>query len=191
MTDTNQNILLLKNLVEETIGRRLKTTSDFSCLSMELNEKTGCALSISTLKRLWGYVGGYSSIRETTLDVLSLFVGYSNYLSFVKNYCENEYTLSSQQLFFQSLHSKDIPEGKEIEICWVPNRVCRLRYLGNERFLVISSENSKLAIGDTFSCKSFYKNYPCLLNDFVREGSKPCEFVVGNRGGLTEITKLF
>lgn len=190
MTDTNQNILLLKNLVEETIGRKLKTTTDFSCLSLELKEKTGIALSISTLKRLWGYVGGYQNVRESTLDVLSLFVGYSNFLSFVKKYCESELTLSSQRMFLKPLYAKDIALETEIEIRWNPGRVCRLRYLGEEKFVVIYSEKSKLTIGDTFVCKSFYKNQPCFLEEFIHEDEKPCGFVVGNKDGLTHIEQL-
>lgn len=190
MTDTNQNILLLRNLVEETIGRRLTTTTDFSILSTELKERKCGELSISTLKRMWGYVDGYQKVRENTLDVLSSYVGYANFRTFVKCFCESACFISSKIMLPKPLYAKDIIEGEEVVIKWDPNRVCRLKSLGGERFEVIDVENSKLSVGDTFSCRAFYKNQPCFLENFVHAKEKPCDFVVGNNGGLTFVECL-
>ncbi len=185
MTSTHQNILILRNLVEDIVGRKLNTTNDFALLSYELKENGYGYLSVSTLKRVWGYVGGYNNIRETTLDILSSFVGYTDYRTFEKYFCNSDSSLSSKILLPKPLYAKDVLEGNVVIIKWEPNRICHLKHLGESKFKVISSENSKLSIGDTFYCRVFYKNQPCFLEEFTHENEQPCDFVVGNRGGLT------
>lgn len=74
MPDTIQNIALLRQKVEESANHRLKTSTDFTFLSGEIQGRLGQTLSVATLKRLWGYVDGYESARETTLDILARFV---------------------------------------------------------------------------------------------------------------------
>ncbi len=185
--DTKQNILLLKTLVEESIKRKIKTSSDFIYLAEAINSRLHDSLGISTLKRIWGYVEGYRSIRESSLDVLCRFVGYPDYHSFISDFCCNKEFESSQILLEKYLCSADLSLCDVVEIQWNPDRICYLAYLGDDKFEVISSKNSKLSIGDTFKCKTFYLNRSLILEDFVHENEPACKFVVGNRGGLSVI----
>ncbi|MBO7276902.1 MAG: hypothetical protein J6U84_02965 [Bacteroidales bacterium] len=190
MTSTHQNILILKTLVEEAIGRKMRTTNDFTLLSSELKEKGYGYLSISTLKRVWGYIGGYNNVRETTLDILSSYVGYEDYRTFERCFCDSNSSLSSKIILPKPLYAKDVLEGNIVMIKWEPNRICHLKHLGESKFEVIDSKNSKLSVGDTFYCRAFYKNQPCFLEDFVHEGYSSYDFVVGNNGGLTHIEQI-
>lgn len=191
MTDTNQNILLLRKFVEESLECEITTATDFIYLSGVIKGRLKKTLSVSTLKRIWGYIDGYQNVRESTLDTLSAFVGYTDYRTFVKDYCESEKVYSSQRLLSKPLYAKEIPLDKEIEIQWNPNRRCHLRHLGEGKFVVVLSEKSKLSVGDTFFCRSFYMNQPCFLENFVHGNDLPCDFVVGNRHGLTKIKPLY
>ena len=72
--------------VEEKVGREMKTPKDFDFLAAQIFEQTRRTISVSTLKRIWGYIDSYRSIRESTLDLLSQFVGYDNF----RHFCQAE-----------------------------------------------------------------------------------------------------
>lgn len=188
--NNNQNILLLRNLIEKTMSRKFETPNDFECLANMMNVRLNASLSISTLKRIWGYIDGYGTIREKTLNVLSRFVGYPDYQTFVDEYCGSQEAVSSKRLFTQSLNTDDLPLHSRVEIRWNPDRICHLRYMGSDKFQVILSKNSKLSEGDTFKCSAFYLNQPLILEEYVHENDAPCRFIVGNNGGLTLVKRL-
>ena len=160
--DTKQNILLLKTLVEEILDKKLKSSHDYVYLSDEIDNRLNERLSVSTLKRIFGYTDGYSSVRERTLNVLSRFIGYPDFKTFETEYCNSGDVYSSQRLFTQTLTSLDLQPDSIVEIQWNPNRICLLRYLGGENFEVIDSQNSKLCKGDRFKCSNFYINQPLI-----------------------------
>lgn len=183
--DTNQNILLLKTLVEEILDKKLNSSHDFVYLSDEIENRLNERLSVSTLKRIFGYIDGYSSVRERTLNVLSRFIGYPDFKTFEIEYCSSEEVISSQRLFTQTLTSEDLQPDSIVEIQWNPGRICFLRYLGRDNFEVIDSQNSKLCKGDRFSCSNFYINQPLILHNYIHDNQSACKFVIGSRGGLT------
>ena len=51
-------------------------------LAEAIYEKLHQTVSTSTLKRFWGYLPQYASIRTSTLDLLSQFVGYKDWNAF-------------------------------------------------------------------------------------------------------------
>lgn len=81
MTENEQLATLIK-LIEQTIGRKVKSPKDFTFLANCIFDKMGETLSPSTLKRVWGYMPGYATIRPSTLDLLARFVGYSDWDGF-------------------------------------------------------------------------------------------------------------
>ena len=183
--DRKQNVLLLRNLIEKSMDKKMETAGDFLDLFIAIEDRLNETLSLSTLKRIWGYIDGYSSIREKTLDVLSRFVGYPDFKTFEIEYCSSEEAYSSQRLFSQTLVSEDLKLEDVVEIQWNPNRICHLRYLGESLFEVIDSQNSKLCKGDTFKCTHFHLNQPLILLNYLHKDQPLCKFVVGGRGGLT------
>ncbi len=72
-------------MVEKTVGLPLRTPGDFEMLIGDIHQRTGSLLSLSTVKRFWGYVDkgreGYRA-RQTTLDILSQFVGFHDWAAF-------------------------------------------------------------------------------------------------------------
>ena len=85
MNDNKAQVETLSRLlrrVEEKVGREMKTPKDFEFLSAQIFEQTRRTISISTLKRVWGYVDAYKSVRESTLDLLAQFVGFNNFQHF-------------------------------------------------------------------------------------------------------------
>lgn len=184
-----QHITLMRQLVEESANHTVNTSNDFIFLSGEIQGRLKETLSASTLKRLWGYVDGYASVRPSTLDILARFVGFPDWETFVSDYCEVESVQSSHRVMSESLYTKDLDIGDQVKICWNPNRRCMLKYLGNSLFEVVTSENAKLKPGDRFLCQRFTMNQPLYVELLTQDGNTEL-FVMGNKGGLTEVRPL-
>lgn len=182
--------MLLRILVEESIDHRVSTSNDFIYLAGVIQGRVKECISVTTLKRIWGYIDGYSNIRETTLNILAKFIGYPDYETFVSDYCDKEAVHSSQRMYNEPLTCSDLSVGEKIEIQWNPGRMLHLKYLGNNQFEVIRSVKSKVKEKDTFYCHSFYLHQPCYLENLIQKNELPCNFVVGNKGGLTVIRRL-
>lgn len=76
----------LRELTEEVIERKMKTPKDFEFLSECIFDRFKEKLSPTTLKRLWGYLPESTTPRKSTLNILSMFVGYDNWKDFCKKY---------------------------------------------------------------------------------------------------------
>lgn len=79
-----QALAKLRELIEGVIERKMKTPKDFEFLSECIFEKFHEKISPTTLKRLWGYLPESTTPRKSTLDILSMFVGYDNWKDFCK-----------------------------------------------------------------------------------------------------------
>ena len=85
MQKTSPEISELKQQIEESVGRKMKTSNDFTFLSGAIWERTHENISTSTLKRLWGYVDGPDTTRNSTLDILSKFLGFKDWDGFLEH----------------------------------------------------------------------------------------------------------
>lgn len=74
----------LRESVEGVVERKMKTPKDFEFLSECIFEKFHERISPTTLKRLWGYLSETTTPRKSTLDILSMFVGYDNWKEFTE-----------------------------------------------------------------------------------------------------------
>ena len=184
-----QHIALLRQLVAESADHSIKTSTDFIFLSGEIQGRLKETVSTSTLKRIWGYVDGYASVRTVTLDVLARFTGFPDWETFVSDYCETESVQSSHKVMAKSLHSNELAIYDKVEICWNPNRRLMLCYKGNNLFEVTESENAKLKVGDSFICERFTLNEPLYVEHILDVGNKEL-FVMGNKGGLTKVSRI-
>ena len=189
MSINPQHITLLRQLVEKSADHPVVTSNDFIFLSGEIRGRLNENLSVSTLKRLWGYVDGYASVRPSTLNILSRFVGFPDWETFVSDYCEVDGVQSSHRVVSESLFAKDLNVGERVEIQWNPNRRCMLIYMGDNLFEVSESVNAKLKTGARFLCQRFTLNQPLFVDVLDNEGQTEL-FVMGNKGGLTKVTKL-
>ena len=74
--------------VEEKVGRKMKTPRDFDFLAEQIFETMHKSISVSTLKRVWGYVPANGITRESTLDLLAQFAGYASFSQFCQQTIE-------------------------------------------------------------------------------------------------------
>jgi hypothetical protein len=178
----------LRLRIEASIKRKIETPADFDFLRGIIWERTHEQISTSTLKRLWGYVDGVDNARNSTLNVLSKALGYENWDAFILK-LKSENVDNSDLVLSESMSSSDLKIGDRLMIAWQPNRVCRLKYLGDNQFEVMESQNSKLKVGDTFRCGLFILGEPVYINDLRQNNGtgEPKLFVIGNKSELTKL----
>lgn len=185
-------ISLLRKRVETRFGRMLRVHSDFDALRDSIFLETKELISETTLERLWNYsTRGYENVSRHTLDVLSTYVGASEWEAFLET-LKNEVGYESDYFDARTIISANLQPGKRIRIGWLPNRVCIIRYLGNDRFIAEETSNSKLQPGDTFRLLSLQLHSPLYIEDLEgADGSKKgARYGVGLRNGLTMLQIL-
>lgn len=190
MESQSSHIEQLKILVAQSAMCDMTKASDFTSLYYQILQRTNKAVSLSTLKRIFGYIDGYDRVRESTLNVLSRFVGYADWHTFVADYCNVEDNQTSHRVLTQSLAVSSLAEGSRVAIEWNPNRRLVLRHLGQDLFEVVEARNSKIVVGDRFRCNSFTIGHPLYVSDYHHTDNPPTPFVAGKKGGLTKIDVL-
>ncbi len=78
--------ILCKEL-ENKLGIELRTPKDFRLLSERIEKEINERISIDTLMRIWGYKGKVNA-RRSTLDILAQYLGYEDYVYFLKVFPE-------------------------------------------------------------------------------------------------------
>lgn len=183
----NEDYEVLKNAIEELLGRKVATKRDYEYLAMRILDRTGSYLSPITLRRFWGKLanGKYNTIpRRFTIDTLAQYTGYSNYEQFKKERAGKPTAPNSRFLLNDYILSSTLKRGQLIELSWLPQRFVTVEFLGYDMFKVVNSINSKLSKGDTFHVDVITQGEPLYLNCLVHEGGAPTRYVCGQSGGV-------
>ena len=185
-TDT-PHISLLKKKVEEVIDFPLSTHGDFLRLSAGVEFTLREHMSESTLERLWGYsTRRYETVSIRTLNVLARFVGYHGWEEFCSKVGEKG--TESEMFIGESIPSSVLSIGARIRIGWPPDRLCVVRYLGDNRYIAEETLNSSMEPGDTFTCLQFKKGRQLHMDNFCKAGSLEMQrYIVGINTGLTTL----
>ncbi len=188
MHKNSPEVIALRLKVEEEVSRKINKTTDFEYLVNVIWERTHKHISMSTLKRMWGYVEGYDGVSEGSLNVLSNFIGYESWAHFAGS-LNNNWESESILRVLDVIRCEDVEIGDIITVGWLPNRLCKLKYLGNNKHEVVYEENSKLEVGDTFTCAIFIKNEPMYADNLVRQGLNLTSYIAGSKNGITLLEK--
>ena len=160
-------IATLRERVELCFGKRLQVHADFLALVADIEAAQRQHISESTLERVWGYsTRGYGRVSLRTLDVLAKYAGAESWSDFC---AELKHTgiVESEMFDCDSVRSSDLHVGDRLRIGWQPDRLCRVRYLGDNRFIAEECKNSKMRAGATFSCLQFQLGRELVMDDFV------------------------
>lgn len=187
MKKTSPEIAELKKQIEASVKRKMKTPTDFIFLSGAVFERTRETMSPTTLKRLWGYLDGADKTRNSTLEILSCFLGFEGWDHFVEEIDKDN---GSDKVLSPHIDAKDLIVGDKLKVSWRPDRRCTFRYLDDLQFEVEAAENSKLKVGNTFYCSLFILGEPLYISRLVQGKNPPVDFVVGNKDGLCELEKV-
>ena len=182
MNENTPEIDFLLNEVAAKFGGPVASSKDFETLSSKIEEETSQIVSTSTLKRLYGYMSLKPKPRITTLDILSRYIGRSDFRSLCVELQE-----SSAFLSVETVSSESLKPGQELIVSWLPDRAVRLRHIGGQEFEVLDAGRSKLRAGDRFEVKEFMKGQPLYISGICREGKTLPEYVAGRTAGIQDI----
>ena len=170
MQKTSPEISELKKRIEDNLKRKMRTPNDFIFLVGAVWECTHQTISPTTLKRLWGYIDGADETRDSTLEILSRFLGFDNWDDFVMEIGQSS---GSDPVLSFHIKADDLSIGDRVFVSWKPDRRCTFRYLGNQQFIVEQAENSKLKVGNTFYANLFILDEPLYLSELVQGNNPP------------------
>ena len=183
MEITQEQSDALKRAVEDRYGQSLGSPTDFARFCDHLNSSLGESLSLSTVKRLWGYVTGYSTVRTSTLNVLSRYVGCRDWRDFCETLTDSD--VSSFPMG-DVVAMSTLAVGDCVEVTWSPGRRIVVQYIGQGRMRVIESLRSRLTVGSTFSCSGIVSGERLVLTQVEMTGVERAQtYVCGKRGGVT------
>lgn len=187
MNKTAPEILQLRLDIEESVKRKIRTPYDFEFLTGAIWERLHENISPTTLKRLWGYIEGADTTRRTTLCLLSQFLGYADWETYIAA-LKDRAGVESEAFMGEGVHTTDLKTGQRIEVAWLPNRTAVFRYLGDGQYEVEEVENAKIKKGDTFRCSFMLVGQPMYLDDLHQaDRVEPVNYVAGSKNGLTKV----
>jgi len=175
---------IIKKEIENKFGKEIRYPADCDALSAHISDQTGQSISITTLKRMFGFVAGTHEPRLYTLDVLAQYLGYPNWDVYYEKFIhiENSEFFTAEQLEIDGLKPDAV-----IEITYDPNRNVKMVYQGNYLFNVEHSTNSKLVKGDQVKIMSIVKHYPLIIVSVIRDGRNLGKFIAGKTSGIKGI----
>lgn len=175
----------LRTEIETALKRKISTPKDFEFLRERIYSRLHVLVSRTTLMRFWGYVDERVTPRKTTLDILTQFLGYQDW----DNYCQNALLPKEQQsspvLSRRLSVANTLIKGERLRLTWLPDRLCEIEYLGDLQFCVVSSENTRLKMGDTFECSLIIEGEPLYLDNLRQGQQQSIAYVCGKKSGVS------
>ncbi|MBQ4376443.1 MAG: hypothetical protein II793_01960 [Bacteroidales bacterium] len=184
MPTNEEHMEKLKQLLCEASRCEARHATDFIIMSVYIRQRTHETVGVNTLKRFYNY-GCQSAIpRMQTLNVLARSLGYRNYDDFCNHYADTSDS-ASDIVMGQHISSSLLVVGERILLRWNPGRECLAEYLGNDTYRVVTSQQTKLAVGDTFQAPFFALGHTAMLANLIHGDTSFPLYEIGKQGGLT------
>ena len=174
-------------LLKAKSGCDLRLPSDCEFLSLDIQSKIGVRIGATTLKRLVGFAQDERTPHTSTLDAIARYLGYAHWEELAKIEDAGNSGFDSSD---EEVRSADLPVDTCLEITYLPDRLVRMQYLGNQRYQIVDSQNSKLQTDDEVEIHSFVLHHPLLVLNVWREGKSLGQFTAGRVSGLSSIKVL-
>ena len=171
-------------LLKKKSGSGLRLPSDCEFLSLDIESKTGVHIGATTLKRLVGFAQDERTPHTSTLDAIARYLGYAHWdeLSKIDDNGNSDFDTSDDEV-----RSANLQPGAYVEITYLPDRLVRMQYLGNQRYHITESQNSKLLVNDEVDILNFVLHHPLLVLNVWRGGESLGQFTAGRISGLSSI----
>ena len=174
----------ITELLQQKVKRELRLSSDCEYLALDIESVTGEHIGVNTLKRLLGFIDDEREPRLSTLDIIARYLDFENWDALR---CFNDKSNSSFSAAEDEIRAIDLPQGQHIQISYLPDRLVELEYSGEERFKVLTSQNSKLQEGDELKITHIVKGYPLLVSQVWRGEADLGAFTAGKAQGISFI----
>lgn len=172
----------IKDLLGKQCRRELTTANDCTVLALDIEASTGEHVGVNTLKRMLGFIDDEREPRITTLNIIARYLGHNDWEAL--KLLDDEAGNSDFNESMTELHAAQLKPGAMIEITYLPNRRVVIKFLGDNSFTVIESENGKLRVGDSLRLDHIVRGYPLLVSEVVRDGTSLGTFTAGKAQGI-------
>jgi len=174
-------------MLKRKSGNDLRQPSDCEFLSLDIASKTGVRIGATKLKRLVGFAQDERTPHASTLDAIARYLGFAHWdeLSKIEDSGNSDFDMPDDEI-----RSADLQPGTSVEITYLPDRKLTFEYLGDNRYRVTNSQNSKLQKGDEVEIHHFVLHHPLLVVNVWREGGPLGQFTAGRVSGLSSIKQL-
>lgn len=176
---------LMRSEIERKVGYPLQSGPDLAHLSEMIQSETHEYVSATTLKRFWDLYEGHHMPRPSIWNALAKFVGDANFAAFCLRMKSSGVDISGE-VGGRKIESCNLTVGVEFDISWAPDRTLTVRYLGDDKFEILHSVNSKLIAGRTFIAPYIIEGMSMLLEDYrPAPDAAPIIYEIGRSGGVT------
>jgi len=183
----------IKERIVERFGR-VDTLADCEQLAIAMSEDVrrkyadagmplyNCSISRNTVARILGINDRPRTPQSKTMDVIAVYLGYRDGRELAHDLGET-YDVSAFEKN-DGIDVKDLEVGDMVHIAYDPKRDIVMTYLGNDRFVVNQSVNSKLQVGDELTVSHLKLRYELLATNVVRDNENLGEYHSAKCGGL-------
>ena len=168
-------------LLREKSGNEIRLSRDCELLALDVESVTGEHIGVNTVKRLLGFIADEREPRTSTLDIIARYLGYDDWETL---------RLMDANSSNSSFDDRDeylacyLEIGQRVLVSYPPNRTLTIENQGDNHFIVLESENSKLLKGDQLTLTHLVRGYPLLVADVMREGKSLGAFTAGKSQGI-------
>lgn len=176
---------IIRQKIQAKAGVDVRQVKGVESLSECIAGVTGERLGYTTLRRLFGLINDERETRPYTLDIIAHFLDYSDWNSMVNELCPSN---SHFMVEGESMSVACLEKGKNVEVKYFPDRVLQLESLGDKRYVVVESVNSKLMKGDIALIDEILLHFPLHVRSVIRDGAEQGRFVAGEQYGISSIS---
>ncbi len=173
------------DLLTKKAGVDVTTAAGSEWLCRDIAARTGENLGINTVKRFTGAAAEDVNPRQTTLDIISRYLGYRDWPEMKRAVYGN----SSSRFKFpdRMIDARGVPVGGTVTLQWDPDRKIRIRHLRYAKYEVVEAENSKLQAGDILYLDKLMTRYPLFVRSVTRAGQELGPYTAAEEYGLTSV----
>lgn len=172
------------DLLSEKAGKDVTTSYGADYLRNDIEVVTGESLSLNTVKRLVGLLPYESTPRLFTFNIISKYLGFSSW-QLLQEYLTGKISDFNIDDFFIDLTNQ--PLNGIIKIKWQPNRYIAIKHLGNGKYIVAESINSKLLVDDILYLSQIAKDFPFIVKKVERNGLSLGNYIAAKKTGIDYI----
>lgn len=185
--EKNKALISLIHISNCNLGFIPSSPAEFNQFSTIITRKTGHTISVSSLKRLWGYVSYVNFPSRTTLNILAKFNDFKDWNTFVNEISYDKDDASSSYMDNSLVNANTLNIGDILKLTWGNNKGCLLEYISYLRFRILEPINIKLQPGDTCTLHSVCVGMPLFISNIQRDDMMIPAYIGAKKGGIQSI----
>lgn len=175
-------------LLSRRLGKEIRYPADCEVLSYDIEQKINQHIGVTTLKRLLGFVKDVKQPRWSTLDIVAQYLGFDSYNKLLKSLLSRDNISGFEEI--NELRPDMLQIADRLALTYSPGRRLLLEYIGDNRFRVVESDNSKLEAEDEIAVSCFLLHHPLYVGEVLRRGCALGSYIAAKISGLASITLI-